>query len=110
MWYTKLHAEVVSLYTLAEPVVCGITLPLDELSLLADRGAVLAAFAPVPLLGKSQLGARGAHGGQVRRAVTFHGCTRGALITQQELRGHRVTVLIPGGFMVSPGEGHDKEL
>lgn len=108
--YAELHSEVVSLYTLAESVVCGVTLPLDELSLLADGGAVLAALAPVPLLSKAPLRTRSAHGGRVRRAVTFHRCAWGTLITQQELRGHGVTVLVPGGFVVSPGEGHDKEL
>lgn len=85
MWDAELHGEVVPRYALAEAVVSAVTLPLDKLPLLADGGAVLAALAPVPLLGKVPLRTRRAHGGRVRRAVTFHRRAWGTLITQQGL-------------------------
>lgn len=68
-WWTggvrdaELHRKVVSWDTLAEPVMCGVTLPLDKLPLLADWGAVLAALAPMPLFSKSPLRTWSAHSG-----------------------------------------------
>lgn len=65
VWDAELHREVVSRDTLTQTVVCGVTLPLDELSLLADGSAVSAALAPVPLLSKAPLGTRSAYGSRV---------------------------------------------
>lgn len=90
--------------------MCGVTLPLDDLSLLADGRAVLAALAPVPLLGKATFRTWRTRGDRVGGAVTFHRRARGTLITLQQLQGHWVTVIVPGAFVVRPGKGHNKEL
>ena len=76
-------------------------------------GAVLAGVPPVPVLCIVPLGAGLALCGAVRGAVLLHGHAGGALVTQQQLRGHGVTVLVLRGLglqLERPGEGGSEEL
>lgn len=77
------------------------------------RGAVLACISPVPILSKMLLRTGLALCGSVGGAVSFHGCTRGALVTHQEVRCHRVMVLVLWWHIVvleCPGKGGCDEL
>lgn len=107
MCNAELHHKVEAWSTLTKLVVGAVALLLHKLSLLAHRGAVLAGVPPVPVFSKMPLRTDLALCGCVGGAVSLHSGARRALVAQQEVRGHRVAVLVLRQYvrlLKGPGE------
>lgn len=84
--------EALSAFT--QPVVCAVTLLLYKLPFLTHRCAVLACLPPMPLLCEMHLWTGLAQCGCMNRTVLLYGRAWWTLVTQKQVRGDGVPVLV----------------